>query len=191
MTEGEQGTNALFQRTFHIKDQIECKALYKDWATTYDTTMVGELAYSAPQTVANILSKHLSDKEASILDLGCGTGLVGERLKLLGFETVDGVDFSDEMLNVAKEKNIYRRLTQADLTKATDIASQEYDAAISAGLFTYGHLDARCLDEIFRIRPWMTMRLSSGLVFTADPPCVLPAVSRRGRPAAGPGSDVT
>lgn len=154
MTDGKKFTNTLFQRAFHIKDQTECKAVYKDWANTYDATMVGELAYSEPQTVANVLSKHLSDKEASILDLGCGTGLVGEGLKICGFKTVDGVDFSEEMLDVARERNIYRRLTLADLTKTTDIASQEYDAAISAGLFTYGHLDARCLDEIFRaIKP--------------------------------------
>ena len=38
----------------------------------------------------------------------------------------------------------------ADLTKPTDIPTAEYDAAICAGLFTYGHLDAECLDEIFR-----------------------------------------
>lgn len=154
MTDGKQATNPLFQRTFQIKDQLQCKALYKDWATTYDATMVGELAYLAPQTIARILSDRLANKQASVLDLGCGTGLVGESLQNLGFEAIDGVDFSQEMLDVAKGKNIYRRLIQADLSVATDLPSQEYDAAMSAGLFTYGHLDAKCLDEVFRaIKP--------------------------------------
>jgi len=75
MSGGKKVDNPLLQRAFDIKDQVECKKVYKDWAKSYDETMVGDLGYSAPRTVAELLSKHLSAKNSAILDLGCGTGL--------------------------------------------------------------------------------------------------------------------
>jgi predicted TPR repeat methyltransferase len=143
--------NPILQRAFDIKDQEECKDVYKDWANSYDSTMVGELKYSAPDSIAKSLQEFLPSRTASILDLGCGTGLVGSSLSALDYVNIDGVDFSEEMLAVADKLNVYGDLKLADLTKPTGIPSANYDAAVCAGLFTYGHLDSTCLEEIFRV----------------------------------------
>ena len=52
---------------------------------------------------SEIESKH-------ILDLGAGTGLCGEVLRNAGFENVDALDISSEMLEEARKKNIYKNL---------------------------------------------------------------------------------
>ena len=47
---------------------------------------------------------------ANILDMGCGTGLVGQYLKERGFLHVLGLDASPGMLEKAKEKDSYENL---------------------------------------------------------------------------------
>ena len=42
------------------------------------------------------------DKDAEIVDLGCGTGLLGEILFNLGYKNIIGVDGSEEMLNICR-----------------------------------------------------------------------------------------
>lgn len=113
--------------------------------------MVGDHQYIAPVLLSKIFAEIVIDKSSQILDLGCGTGLVGEALRDLQFHNVDGLDFSKEMLDAAQQKKSYRNLIHADLTKTTNVRSGAYDAQICAGLFTYGHLDATCIDECFRM----------------------------------------
>ena len=43
-----------------------------------------------------------------ILDVGCGTGLVGSELNRIGYKNLDGLDASPEMLKIAAEKNIFK-----------------------------------------------------------------------------------
>ena len=47
-------------------------------------------------------------KSRSVLDLGAGTGLCGQVLEEEGFENVDALDISREMLDEARKKNLYK-----------------------------------------------------------------------------------
>ncbi len=56
------------------------------------------------------------DRDSQILDMGCGTGIVGELLFSNGYQNIDGSgSFSPEMLQKARERNVYRSLGEADL----------------------------------------------------------------------------
>ncbi len=147
----DETSKEILQRAYDLKNKEETRQLYKDWATTYDDTMVGGLHYSAPRGVVDMLAQQLADKSAQIADIGCGTGLTGKAAAEQGFDNLVGLDFSDEMLAQAAKLDIYNQLLNADLTGELAIETGRFDAAISSGLFTYGHLDASCLDEIFRI----------------------------------------
>ena len=46
--------------------------------------------------------------DISILDLGCGSGLVGEQLHKRGYQNIDGIDLSAEFLKEAQKKGVYR-----------------------------------------------------------------------------------
>lgn len=91
------------------------------------------------------------------MDLGCGTGLSGQVLKeKYGYDNLVGLDVSEDMLNIARERNIYKTLISAFVTteKIEDIQDGEYDAAISSGVITTGLVRPSAFDEILRwIKP--------------------------------------
>jgi trans-aconitate methyltransferase len=74
-------------------------------------------------------------------------GLVGN----LGYTHIDGIDISEEMLNVAQTKAIYNKLVSGDLMKTTVIEAGAYQAAVCAGSFAPGHLGPECYPEIIRM----------------------------------------
>jgi predicted TPR repeat methyltransferase len=126
-------------------------AFYRKWAADYDHQMLDLAGYTSPSRVAEILVEHLHDRSASILDVGCGTGLTCRLLAQQNYVNLDGVDLSKDMLAVAGERGIYRHLLQADLNLPLPLAAEDYDGVISSGTFTHGHVGPEPLHEIFRI----------------------------------------
>lgn len=141
----------LLERAYALDSDEKSRALYRDWAQTYDETMLQGLQYLSPQKVASLLADHLAERGAVVLDIGCGTGLLGQSLADHGFRTLDGLDMSPEMLQVAQRRGIYRQLITADLNQPLDIADASYDGMSCCGTFTHGHVGAACLDELFRV----------------------------------------
>lgn len=146
----------LLHRAYNLKDGSQAQDLYRDWASSYDETMLGGLSYLTPAKTASLLAEHLDDTDAEILDVGSGTGLAGLHLAHLGYRALHGLDFSSEMLAQAKlrlhnGKAIYQSLMEADLNQPLAIADGTYDALICTGTFTHAHVGAGCLPELFRI----------------------------------------
>ncbi len=125
-------------------------ALYRDWAAEYDNDVFGELGFTGSNRIAELLAPLLADLAAPVLDIGCGTGAVGSRLVQLGLTTIDGVDLSPEMLDVARGKAVYRDLAVVDLTKPITIGAR-YAATISAGTFTSGHVGASVVPALLDV----------------------------------------
>ncbi|KAK8763711.1 hypothetical protein V5799_033679 [Amblyomma americanum] len=87
----------------------ETKAIYNNWASNYEEDMALQ-KYKAPNIMAHFINQELQvKKDAVIIDVGCGTGLLGVELKNLGYSYIDGLDYSDGMMAEAIKKNIYRR----------------------------------------------------------------------------------
>ncbi len=141
----------LLERAYALDSDEKSRALYRDWAETYDETMLKGLHYQSPPTVARMLSRHLADRAAAVLDIGCGTGLLGHSLSGYGYTTIDGLDLSPEMMQVAQRRGVYRSFITADLNGPLDIPSETYAGATCCGTFTHGHVGANCLDELFRL----------------------------------------
>ena len=138
----------LLQRAYDVKGPEEAIDLYRNWAGSYDQQLERGLRYVAPAVIAQMLSVAEPDHTVRVLDVGCGTGLVGVSLSKLGFVYLDGLDFSSQMLDEARRKGVYMKLIQADLNESLDLAPSTYGAAISCGTFTHGHVDANALDRI-------------------------------------------
>ena len=135
---------------YSAKAEEEVAALYDDWAATYD----GEMAvagYRHPSIGAALLARYLAIGSAPVLDAGCGTGLLGQWLAILGYPEVDGLDISPGMLAVAQKKEAYARLYCLALGKTLPIEEQHYAGVISTGVFTTGHVGPEGLDELIRI----------------------------------------
>ena len=131
--------------------------LYKAWAKTYDKEFAEAEGYVLYLHVANELLKRQSQIAGSVLDVGCGTGLVGAAIRSGGIDVVDGIDISIDMLAQASMKTteggepVYRSLIPADLTRETSVDNSYYAALVSAGTFTHGHLGPNALNELWRI----------------------------------------
>lgn len=132
---------------YQIDGPDGARRMYGDWAETYDESFGAAWGYIAPREIAAILRSEIAPG-AEILDIGAGTGLVAEHLRGL---TVDALDITPEMLEVARPKQLYRHLMLGDLTKALDIPDASYDAIVSCGTFTHGHVGPECFPELLRI----------------------------------------
>ena len=129
----------------------ELMAACREWADTYDRDLMDTMGYVAPALACEALERYLEGRDGSILDVGCGTGIVGDILHRHGYRIIDGLDYSKDMLSKASEKGVYRKLLQADLTKAVDIPTHSYDAIISVGTFTMRHVGPDAFHELIRI----------------------------------------
>ncbi len=143
--------NQTLEKVYTAKNHEELMDAYKDWAADYDTDTVDSFGYVAHIASAEALDRALERKDAYILDAGCGTGLVGEELTKKGYDKMDALDYSREMLDESERKKIYQKHIQADLSKPLDIESDCYDAVVCTGTFTYGHVKDTAFDELIRI----------------------------------------
>jgi len=146
-----KGPNEFVSEAYNLGDDEKLVAFYSKWADEYDRQMLDLLGYTSPFTIAQLLCDYLPDKNARIFDIGCGTGLTSLVLHQQGYSHLDGVDLSPDMVRVARNRNIYRQLMVADVNQPLAIIGGCYDAVISSGTFTHGHVGSEPLDEIFRI----------------------------------------
>ena len=148
MAEGHH-EGALGQ-VYSAKKPEEVAALYDRWADTYDAEMAAA-GYRHPSIALALLARHLQRGSAPVLDAGCGTGLVGEWLGIVGYPRVEGLDISAGMLARAEQKGAYARLHKLALGGPLPFADGHFAGIVSAGVFTTGHVGAEGLDELIRI----------------------------------------
>lgn len=117
------------------------ETLFDQYAKTFDESLVGKLGYRVPELLfAAIRDVHRQDF-APALDLGCGTGLMGERLRPVAAR-LEGYDISAEMLRKAETKKVYDRLEKADLL-TMNYSGPPADLVVAADVFMYlGALDS-------------------------------------------------
>lgn len=135
------------ERAYSIKGASDARALYDDWARSYDTSFGESHGYIAPREVARVFLSE-ADDNGPVLDIGAGTGLLAEHLP--GLE-VDGIDISQAMLDQAAAKGLYRNRICADLTRTLPMADASYGGFVSSGTFTHGHVGPEVFPELMRV----------------------------------------
>lgn len=107
---------------------------YDAWAQSYDDDLAS-WSYRAPAAVADIVAAR---QPASVLDVGCGTGLVGRELRARGFDgRLTGLDLSEASLAVARDSGVYDEVARADLQQSLPVASDSAGAVVCVGVMTY------------------------------------------------------
>ncbi len=117
-------------------DAGEVADRYDQWAKGYDDDLAS-WSYQAPTVVAEtVVSRH--PEAGSVLDVGCGTGLVGRALRARGFTgRILGLDISQESLEIAQQCGAYDSVEQADLQQRLPLADDSVDAVVCVGVMTY------------------------------------------------------
>ena len=95
------------------------------------------------------LACHLDDRQAEILDWGCGDGEVGAVLSGLGYRVVDGMDAESRMLVRARARGVYRRLFSAG--SPADLPDRSYDAVVASRIFSGDDASVEALDGLVRL----------------------------------------
>ena len=130
-------TNGFLTKAYSARDTSETRALYDEWSGSYEAE-VAQNGYATPRRCAEALVGFSSDMTAPVLDFGCGTGLSGLALKLVGFRVIDGIDISPQMLAQAREKNVYRRLSRIEPGAALPGQPGAYSAVCAIGVIGAG-----------------------------------------------------
>lgn len=127
--------------------------LFDGLAGHFESSLVERMNYEVPGKLVALIRDFakLDTKNQDVLDLGCGTGLVGSAISPYARQLV-GVDLSAGMLAKAREKNLYQRLEKSELlAMMKGEMDSSYDLIIAADVFAYiGRLDA-IMDEIKRL----------------------------------------
>jgi predicted TPR repeat methyltransferase len=144
-------TPKLWIATYEVETTEELAEAYKNWAGDYDRDTLDTMGYVGPHVATSMLDGHLDSKACRVLDAGCGTGLVGEYLNRMGYQNVDAIDYSRDMLDEAEKKGVYQQLFQEDMNKELNIPDDSYDATICVGTFTYAHVGPHAFDELVRV----------------------------------------
>jgi predicted TPR repeat methyltransferase len=73
-----------------------------------------------------------------VLDVGCGTGLVGRALRARGCTArLAGLDISQASLEVALRSGVYDVVAQADLQQRLPLPDGSVEAVVCVGVMTY------------------------------------------------------
>ncbi len=131
-------------------DSADLRPFYAQWAQSYDQE-VGENGYVTPLRIAEALARHVKDLSIPILDYGCGTGVSGQAFQEVGFLTIDGVDISAEMLEVAAQKKIYRHLEVFAPETGPNVKLGAYQIIAAVGVIGAGAAPLAVLDKMMAL----------------------------------------
>jgi predicted TPR repeat methyltransferase len=114
------------------------QALFDSYAKRFDGDLEQRLRYQAPKLLHEAYNKHWHGgvPPKLLLDLGCGTGLAGAVFADLGAEMI-GIDLSPRMLELARERKIYRELIAGDIVTELAHWQNQADLIIAADVLIY------------------------------------------------------
>jgi len=129
------------------------------YAETFEGHLVDVLGYRMPFLMAETLTIEHPSPFAAVLDLGCGTGLMGDSLSPDRATVIDGVDLAPRMIEVTRRKGRYGKLVAGDIVDYLRACTPgSYDLVVSADVFIYvGPLEP-VFSEVARV-------LSAGSLF--------------------------
>ncbi|MBS0286645.1 MAG: tetratricopeptide repeat protein [Proteobacteria bacterium] len=111
------------------------RALFDQYAYSYDKQVKEKLKYRVPQLLREAVSPFVS-KQVDTLDLGCGTGLCAPLFADIVGKMV-GVDISANMIEVARVLGGYHKLIVTDIMSYLQNRNEEFDLIIAADVFVY------------------------------------------------------
>lgn len=113
------------------------RLLFDNFAATYEQTLT-DIGYKVVDKIAELYAPI----RGLIIDLGCGSGLVGAKLKTADNRFI-GVDISANMLQLARAKDVYDDLICCDLSEYLQTKPAQAATFIAADVFCYfGALDS-------------------------------------------------
>lgn len=133
-------------------DQTKIAEHYDELSSHYEQVYL-RAGWHDPLKCAELAKDCLGDESvgAVVLDMGCGTGLVGQYLQERDFKNTVGIDASAGMLEKARAKGAYTELHELFLGSPETYPQEfhnRFDAVTASGILAEGHLDNKVFDEM-------------------------------------------
>src|SRR5262249_37862995 len=147
-------------------DYFESSSEY--WRKIYsDATLLSTIYQDRRNTSLDWIANLSLPKDARILEVGCGAGLLTISLAESGY-TIDAMDSTTAMLQMTRHAAVHRkvegqiRLQLADV-HALPFEAQTFDLAIAIGVIPWLHSESVALHEMNRV-----LKPGGYLLVTAD-----------------------
>ncbi|QDZ11061.1 methyltransferase [Devosia ginsengisoli] len=116
------------------------EALFDQYAPQFEQALVERLGYRVPEMLDELVRQEMAllgiEHFARALDLGCGTGLMGQHLRGKA-DYLEGIDVSAAMIAETARKGIYDSLQKAELVAALNARRADADLVTAADVFIY------------------------------------------------------
>jgi predicted TPR repeat methyltransferase len=116
------------------------EALFDQYAPRFEASLVGRLGYRVPDMLHQLVTEEMEQlgikRWERALDLGCGTGLMGERLRS-SVDWLEGIDLSAAMVAETARKGIYDAVHKAELVDFLEGRGADSDLVTAADVFIY------------------------------------------------------
>jgi predicted TPR repeat methyltransferase len=122
------------------------KNLFDSYAHFFDQHLCHTLQYQIPNQLHDALQPYLINQKIKALDLGCGTGLMGKLIRLHTRHLI-GIDLSKNMLQMAREKQIYDQLLEGEIIETLISMQDNFDLILCADTLVY----FGALDQLFKL----------------------------------------
>ena len=141
------------ERTLRIYWRNQVEGLFDDYAPTFEHSLVRTLGYDVPEKLEAILAKDHADSSGVLsdtlaVDLGCGTGLAGAKLRHRCRGRLIGCDLSSRMIEQARKKHgVFDALEAQDCVAFLQrrVAASSADLIVAADVLLY----MRSLTDLF------------------------------------------
>lgn len=142
---------------------VQIRALFDSYAAFFDRHLQDKLNYKAPTLLRDaVLQASGKQPFACVIDVGCGTGLMGQAIKPQA-TTLIGIDLSPRMLRQAEAKKIYDALLEGDAATSLVRWVDSADLIVAADVLVYsGDL------QPFLIAAHLALKSGGLLAFTVE-----------------------
>lgn len=143
---------ALSGETRYQPPDSYIKEVFDAFADHYESSLTDHLGYDLPAQLLELYQRLFpGSKPVRLLDIGCGTGLVGDKFRSL-CSSITGVDISDKMLAAAREKELYESLHCSEIMEfLSKYQGSRYDLVVSGDVLPYvGELES-LFTEVSRV----------------------------------------
>ncbi len=133
------------------------EAVFDGYADNFDQHLTS-LGYRVPGAIRDTLD-HLIEQGritslGDVLDLGCGTGLVGSFIADLPLTSLTGIDISENMIAKARAKALYTDFAVADIGAYLNATPTRWNVVLGGDVLCYrGALDSLFASAATALRP--------------------------------------
>lgn len=116
------------------------ETVFDGYAARFEAHLIS-LGYRVPGLIRSTLFRHRPETATlgipALLDLGCGTGLIGVVLSDVKIDSLVGLDISSRMLEEAKSKGIYTEVVHDELENFVGSSTRSWPVVVAADVFCY------------------------------------------------------